>query len=97
MDNPLRDLRPVDCTPAVFHSACGALGLSGVRWGDFWRKVEAPGWRVVLWANEGGMWSVAADKGDSTRKTDAIANFITLGPAIDCALRLVAERAPAAR
>jgi|DEB0MinimDraft_6_1074348.scaffolds.fasta_scaffold05300_9 hypothetical protein len=97
MSNPLRDLRPIDCTPAVFHSACGALGLSGVRWGDFWRKVEGSGWRVVVWANEGGMWSVAADKGDSARRADAVANFITLGPAIDCALRLVAERASAAR
>jgi len=97
MSNPLRDLRPIDCTPAVFHSACGALGLSGVRWGDFWRKVEGSGWRVVVWANEGGMWSVAADKGDSTCRADAIANYITLGPAIDCALRLVAERASAAR
>jgi hypothetical protein len=97
MSNPLRDLRPVDCTPAVFQASCDALGLPGLPWGDMWRKVEAPGWRVVLWANEGGMWSVAADKGDSARKADAVANFITLGPAIDCALRLVAERAPAAR
>lgn len=95
MSNPLRHLQPIDCSPAVFQAACDALGF-GDQNDRTTTSIDGPTlWRWVKAGNDGVTvhpsvltdteWTVLLN-GREIRRA------MTLGPAIDCALRLVAER-----
>lgn len=94
--NPLRNLRPQDCTPKVFHAACSALGFGGsFSEAEFLRRLRVDGHEVWVWnpdfsrGNRAGYFAAGVCVGGEVPLPKT---FDTLGPAIDYALSLVAER-----
>jgi hypothetical protein len=93
--NPLRNLRPVDCTPDLFQAACESLGFglegdlttTAVDRATMYRWVRAGargvGVRPATLTDE--FWVVLLDGRERVE-------FSTLGEALDYALMRVAER-----